>query len=59
MHFWHIMSDIFNEKKGYTQNTLKPKAPFKWVYMDIIPPKAPEYLTSQSTFSKYLLIVYA
>ena len=38
---------------------LKPKAPFKWVFMDIIPSTAPKSLTSDTTFSNYLLIVDA
>ena len=36
---------------------LKPKAPFKWVFMDIVPSTAPKSLTSDTTFSNYLLIV--
>ena len=39
--------------------TLKPKAPFKWVFMDIVPSTAPKRLTSDTTFSNYLLIVDA
>ena len=39
--------------------TLKPKAPFKWVFMDIVPSTAPKSLTSDITFSNYLLIVDA
>ena len=35
------------------------KAPFKWVFMDIIPSTAPKSLTSDTTFSNYLLIVDA
>ena len=38
---------------------LKSKAPFKWVFMDIIPSTAPKSLTSDTTFSNYLLIVDA
>ena len=38
---------------------LKPKAHFKWVFMDIIPSIAPKILTSDTTFSNYLLIVDA
>ena len=38
---------------------LKPKAPFKWVFMDIIPSTAPKRLTSDTTFSNYILIVDA
>ena len=44
------MSDIFNAQKGYIPNTLKPKAPFKWVLMDIIPATVPIFLTSETTF---------
>ena len=38
---------------------LKPKAPFKWVFMGIIPSTAPKSLTSDTTFSNSLLIVDA
>ena len=38
---------------------LKPKEPFKWVLMDIIPSTEPKILTSDTTFSNYLLIFYA
>ena len=44
-------------KKARSKIPLKPKAPFKWVFMDIIPSTAPESLTSDITFSNYLLIV--
>ena len=46
-------------KKGRSKNPLKPKSPFKWVFMDIIPETAPQSLTSDTTFSNYLLIVDA
>ena len=46
-------------KKARSKITLKPKAPFKWVFMDIIPPTAPKSLTSDTTFYNYLLIVDA
>ena len=46
-------------KKARYKIPLKPKAPFKWVFMDIIPSTAPKRLTSDKTFSNYLLIVYA
>ena len=46
-------------KKARSKITLKPKAPFKWVFMDIIPSTAPKSLTSDKTFSNYLLIVDA
>ena len=37
-------------KKAGTKNPLKPKAPFKWVFMDIILATAPKSLTSETTF---------
>ena len=43
-------------KKASSNNPLKPKAPFKWVFMDIIPSIAPKRFTSDTTFSNYLLI---
>ena len=42
-------------KKAMSKIPLKPKAPFKWVFMDIIPSSAPKRLTSDTTFSNYLL----
>ena len=44
-------------KKARPKIPLKPKAPFKWVFMDIIPSTEPKSLTNDTTFSKYLLIV--
>ena len=44
-----------NKKAGF-KIPLKPKAPFKWVFMDIIPSTAPKSLTSDTTFAKYILI---
>ena len=44
-------------KKGRYMNALNPKSPFKWVFMDIIPSTAPKRLTSNTKFSKYILIV--
>ena len=44
-------------KKARSKIPLKPKAPFKWVFMDKIPSTAPRNLTSDTTFSNYLLIV--
>ena len=38
---------------------LKPKAPFKLVFKDIIPSTASKHLISDTTFSNYLLIVDA
>ena len=46
-------------KKSRSKIPLKQKAPFKWVFMDIIPSIAPKSLTSDTTFSNYLLIVDA
>ena len=46
-------------KKARSKIPLKPKAPFKWVCMDIIPSTASKILTSDTTFSNYLLIVDA
>ena len=46
-------------KKARSKITLRSKAPFKWVFMDIIPSTAPKSLTSDKTFSNYLLIVDA
>ena len=47
------------DKKARSKNPLKPKVPFKWVFMDIIPSTAPKILTSDTIFSNYLLIVDA
>ena len=44
-------------KKARYKIPLKPKSPFKWVFMDIIPSTAPKSLTNDTTFSNYLLIV--
>ena len=44
-------------KKAMSKNTLNTKTPFKWDLMDIIPETAPKILTSDTTFSHYLLIV--
>ena len=46
-------------KKARSKLPLKPKAPFKWVFMDVIPSTAPKSLTSDTTLSNYLLIVDA
>ena len=52
----HISS--MNKKAG-SKNPLNPKAPFKWVFMDIIPSTVPNSLTSETTYYNYLLIVDA
>ena len=47
------------KKKARSIIPLNPKAPFKWVFMDIVPSTSPKSLTSDTTFSNYLLIVDA
>ena len=47
------------DKKARSKIPLKPKAPFKWVFMDIVPSTAPKSLKSDRKFSNYLLIVDA
>ena len=37
-------------KKARSKIPLNPKAPFKWVFMDIIPSTAPKSLTNDTTF---------
>ena len=44
---------------AWSKFSQKPKAPFKWVFMNIITSTAPKSLTSYTTFSSYLLIVDA
>ena len=44
-------------KKARSKIPLKPKVPFKCVFMDIVPSTAPKSLTIDTTFSNYLLIV--
>ena len=46
-------------KKARSMIPLKPEAPFKWGFMDIIPSTAPKSLTGDTTFSNSLLIVDA
>ena len=46
-------------KKARSKIPLNPKATFKWGFMDIIPSTAPKILTSDITFSNYLLTVDA
>ena len=43
-------------KKARSKDTLNSKAPFRWVFMDIIPESAPTRLTSDTNFSNYILI---
>ena len=44
-------------KKARSKLPLKTKAPFKWVFTDIIPSTAPKSLTNDTNFKHYLLIV--
>ena len=44
-------------KKAWSKILLKPKATFKWVFIYIVPSTAPKSLTSDTTYSYYLLIV--
>ena len=46
-------------RKARSKNPLKPKSPFKRVFMDTIPSTAPKILTSDPHFSNCLLIVDA
>ena len=46
-------------KNARYKNPLKPKSPFKWVFIDIIPSTAPKGLTSDTTFSNGFLIIDA
>ena len=39
------------KKKSGSKIPLKPKAPFKWVFIDIVPSTAPRSLTRDATFS--------
>ena len=43
-------------KRARSKIPLNPKAPFKRVFMDIIPSTATKSLTNDTTFSNYLLI---
>ena len=46
-------------KKAISKLPLKPKSPFKWVFMDVIPSTSPKSLTNDTNFKNYLLIVDA
>ena len=46
-------------KKARSNNPLNPKAPLKWVFMDISPSTTPKCLISETNFSNYLLFVDA
>ena len=45
-------------KKAGSKIPLNKKSPFKRVFMDIIPSTASKILTSDTTFSNYLLIFF-
>ena len=44
-------------KKARSKLPLKPKAPSKWVFMDMIPSTAPKSLTNDTNFQNYLLLL--
>ena len=44
-------------KKARYKTPLNPKAPIKWVFMDLIPSTESKSLTTDTTFSNYLFIV--
>ena len=46
-------------KKARSNIPLKPKAPFKWVFLDVNPSTAPKSLTNDTNYQNYLLIVDA
>ena len=46
-------------KKARSNNGLKTKAPFKWVFINIIPSTASKRLTIETNFSNDILIVDA
>ena len=45
-------------EKARSKNPLKPKSPFKLVFMDVITSTALKSFTSDTTFSNYILIFY-
>ena len=44
-------------KEAWSKIPLEPNAPFKWVFMDIIPSTVPKILTSDKAFLHYILII--
>ena len=58
-HFFTSCQISSMNKKARSKISLKPKAPFKWIFMDIVPSTAPKSLTSDTKFSNFLLIVDA
>ena len=51
------MPDFFHEKNSRSRYQLKPKSPYIWAFMEIIPSTAPFVLTSDTIFFNYLLII--
>ena len=45
-------------KKARSKIPLTPKAPSKWVFMDIVPSTAPKILTSDTTFWVMMMEFY-
>ena len=58
-HFFTLCKISSMNKKARYKLPLKPKAPFKWVFMDVIPSTAPKSLTNDTNLKNYLLIVDA
>ena len=50
------MSDICNEQKGYIQKSTETKVTLQMGVLGIIPETASKVLTSENTFSNFLLI---
>ena len=46
-------------KKSRSKTPLNPNTPFKWMFINIIPPIYTKNLTKDTNFSNYLLIVDA
>ena len=46
-------------KKARSKVPLKPKSPFKWVSMDVIPSTSQKSFTNDTNIKNYLLIVDA
>ena len=57
--FYTSCKNYSMNKKARSKNPLNPKAPFKWVFMDIIPSTAPKSLTSDTIVFNDILIVDA
>ena len=58
-HFCRSCQISSMNKKPRSKNSLKPKVPFKWVFMDIISSTSSKFLTSETTFYNYILTVDA